>query len=465
MFRRTRHFLTLGLGALAITIAGPASAQVVPSPLGAPLPSDSRATFVVGNATTCAEVGFASSTQMGAPNNSSASDANVSGTVATNAGTVNPGQGQELNVTITGANVVVDAVVVKGGNSYNLYTNAAFLPPTLLAPQHYIPPFNGGGTIPSISHWFVCYRVTTPPPTGALVVEKNVVPPPGVPVEPIPVSYTVIVNCNDGQHTNIPVTFGIGGGQSAPITGIPIGTVCTVVEQDTGTFPPGTVVTYTPPGAPTTGVTIGAETGIVVDIVNDFSDIEVRTAPITIEKVVISAPGVPIPESFTARIVCDDGTDTLVTLPGTGGPGTPVATVRVLSLCGVVEQTIPTGWGVSYSVNGGPPTSTPTPFHVLSQTAITVTITNDATSATTTTTTSTTTTVAPPVTGANVGPATSTAPTVASDEFTDTEVVSAFDDSELPFTGSGILGLVLAGLASLLAGIAFVVRSRRHEQH
>ena len=56
---------------------------------------------------------------MGSPSNTSASDAYVSGTVATNAGTVQPGVGQEVNVTIIGPNVVIDAVIVKGGQAYN----------------------------------------------------------------------------------------------------------------------------------------------------------------------------------------------------------------------------------------------------------------------------------------------------------------------------------------------------------
>src|SRR5687767_8604346 len=77
--------------AVALAIAGPVRRA------GADAPSDPRATFVEGNATTCADVGFASSTQVGGTGGS-ASDANVTGTVQTNAGPINPGQGDELNV-------------------------------------------------------------------------------------------------------------------------------------------------------------------------------------------------------------------------------------------------------------------------------------------------------------------------------------------------------------------------------
>ena len=97
----------------------------------------------------------------------------LSGTVAENAGAVQPGKGQEVNVTILGDNVVIDAVVVKGGNGYNVYEDPTFLPPALQPPQHYISPFNNGGNIPAISHWFLCYGPTqqqpqvTPPSADA----------------------------------------------------------------------------------------------------------------------------------------------------------------------------------------------------------------------------------------------------------------------------------------------------------
>src|SRR6516165_1449659 len=87
-------------------------------PVGAPASSasDPRATFVSGNATLCAEVGFPDANQVGAPENNSASDDNVSGTAGPNTGTVQPGQGEEVNVTIINPAAAIDAVVVKGGS-------------------------------------------------------------------------------------------------------------------------------------------------------------------------------------------------------------------------------------------------------------------------------------------------------------------------------------------------------------
>ena len=151
--------------------------------------------------------------------------------MAPNAGTIQPGQGQELNVTITPAGVtagvVIDAVIVKGGDGYNVYSNPAFLPPTLGPPQHYISPLTGRlgfGNVPNISHWFICYRLVTPPPSGSLTVRKTVIEPIGIPVTPLPTSYTALVNCNDGipAHQNVTVTFSGGGGAGVPVlTGIP----------------------------------------------------------------------------------------------------------------------------------------------------------------------------------------------------------------------------------------------------
>ena len=108
--------------------------------------------------TTCSAIGLSSDTLIGSSSNSDASDPNVSGTVKTNEGSVKPGTGQEVDVAITGpSTIVVDAVVVKGANGYNSYSNPNYLPPSMEPDQHYIPPFIDG-KVPSIGHWFACYR-------------------------------------------------------------------------------------------------------------------------------------------------------------------------------------------------------------------------------------------------------------------------------------------------------------------
>ena len=402
------------LGTVSLLFSEAARAQGLGAPLAAP--SDSRATFVAGNVTTCSGAGFPDSVQMGSPSNTSASDANVSGVVAAHAA-----GGEEVNVTLLNANAVVDAVIVKGGPAYNLYSNATFLPPTLLAPQHYISPFNGGGNIPTISHWFVCYHLTTPPPpTGSISVSKTVIGPPGglLRASP-PASYSALVSCNNGD--SVTVTFGPGGGQGTPtpaLSGLPLGTVCTVVEQNP---PIGSVVTYDPPGVDTTGVTITGTSGVKVGITNDFSNDPVETGTLQLQKVVVNPDQVTVPATFTADVLCNDppATSGPVTLPGTGGVGTPILNPQVNFACNLEESTVPAGWTVTYSVDGGPPTSTtPVTVNITSATTtVTVTITNDAPTTTTTTEPTTTTTTTEPTTTTTT---TTTEPTTTTTEPTTT---------------------------------------------
>jgi hypothetical protein len=130
--------------------------------------SDERAVFTSGNETSCADVGFGDDTQMGVEGRKSKHDANVSGTIKPNAGSIQPGTGDELDVAIIG-NAAVHAVVVKGGSANNKYVDPNVLPPQLQPDQHYIAPLTNSGEVPSISHWFVCYGASgTPVPTGAL---------------------------------------------------------------------------------------------------------------------------------------------------------------------------------------------------------------------------------------------------------------------------------------------------------
>jgi hypothetical protein len=283
-------------------------------------------------------------------------------------------------------------VVVKGGNGYHVYSNQAVLPPALAPPQHYISPFTGGGNVPAIGHWFVCYQLTTPLATGSLTVRKAVITPPAPPATLVPTSFRAIVNCNDGNpaHENVPIVFGRGGGRSAAggtIEAIPPGTICTVVE-DTASLPPGAVVTYNPAGADTTGVTIPASGFVLVSITNDFSGLSPQSGNLQLVKALLPAPpGVRLPASYTAQVLCDDGTDTNVTLPGTGGNGTPLVSVDADALCAVGEDItgFPAGWVVTYSVDGGAPSSSPPVFVVTANATVTVTITNDPSAAAETT--------------------------------------------------------------------------------
>lgn len=287
MQRTLRARVVGAVGAVALTVGIAVSVTGGVAAAADPQPSDNRATFVPGNVTTCAGAGFPDSIQIGSPSNGNASDANVSGVVKTNAGTTQPGQGQEVDITLLNGAVVIDAVVVKGGPAYNVYSNPAVLPPALGPDQHYISPLNPGGKVPAISHWFVCYSVEQPEP-GSLLVTKVVEAPDGTPVEPLPTSYTATVTCEEpgavAAQLVSTVTFGAGGGigvADPALDDLDVGTICTVVEDGTAGFPTGTVVTYDPEGADTEGVEIPAgEVGVTVEITNDFSGIQVEPADV-----------------------------------------------------------------------------------------------------------------------------------------------------------------------------------------
>jgi LPXTG-motif cell wall-anchored protein len=256
----------------------------------------------------------------------------------------------------------------------------------------------------------------------------------------------------------------LGRGRSidqAVITGLPVGTTCRVAEA-TGALPPGAVVTYDPADADTAGVVIPAVGGIAVVVTNDFSAVAVQTAELRLAKVVTGSPGTPPADGFVAHVVCDDGTDALVALPGAGGDGTPVLSVRVGSLCGLEEDTssLPSGWTAAYAVGDGPP-SPGAVFQVLSSALVAVTVINDA-PLVATTTTSTTTTTTPTTTTTTIAPTTATtAPSISGGPPTG-GVEEAGDPGALPATGNSALPGVLAAAASLLLGFALVLVARRN---
>ena len=125
-----------------------------------------------------------------------------SGRVLPNTGTVQPGQGQEVNIAITPvgvtAGVTIDAVIIKGGAAYNKYTNPMFL--LQLCPP--ISTTSRRSTGAATARHQPLVRLLSPDPAataapgfGSLTVQKTVIAPNGVPVEPLPTSVTVLVNC------------------------------------------------------------------------------------------------------------------------------------------------------------------------------------------------------------------------------------------------------------------------------
>ncbi|NUO56881.1 MAG: hypothetical protein HOV71_01450 [Hamadaea sp.] len=389
---RTPRGRATGIGAitLAMVLAIPAYASArAPAfqpPEVAAAPSDNRAEYHDGNVTTCADVTGVpdDDIQVGGQGDANAQDQYVIGTTA---------DGKEVNVAITpagtAAGVVVDAVVVKGGDGYNVY-RAPYVPPTLPPDQNYISPLTNGGNVPDISHWFVCYHLEEAPGTNEhAVLSKIVIPPPGVPVEDLPTTYTVTVTC--AGFPPFDVTFNSGGG--AAVAGqekldlVPDGTVCTVAEQGTGGLPDGSEVTYIPADAATTGVVKGEDPLIAV-VVNNFSDVDVETTSLQVTKVVDAAAGTTVPDSFTWGISCEDthgdptgqidGKLTPQVVTVAAGGTVLVEDIAVGAHCAVEEDTssLPAGWSAAYTVGDGQPSAQFPVFEVDDDQAVTVTITN-----------------------------------------------------------------------------------------
>jgi hypothetical protein len=169
--QRARRRFALGGAGLAAVVALLVALAI---PAAGDSPSDPRAAFHEGNATTCADVGFPNDTILSVDGAFNGSDANVSGTVS--------GNGTILNLVNNGG-VTIDAIVVKGGNGYNVYSD--------IVPDM-ISPLNNGMNIPTISHWFVCYGPPGPPEQPPEQPPGEVTPPspqaPKAPSVPVPVT-------------------------------------------------------------------------------------------------------------------------------------------------------------------------------------------------------------------------------------------------------------------------------------
>src|SRR5215213_656620 len=115
-------------------------------------PAAPATTQTEGNVTTCADVGFASSTQV-----AGSGDSNLDISAS----------GSSITISNVGAGVVIDAVAVKGGPIANVYSpggEGTFSTPT--------NPNNGQPY--GLSHYFVCYHIeevttTQPTPTTGAV--------------------------------------------------------------------------------------------------------------------------------------------------------------------------------------------------------------------------------------------------------------------------------------------------------
>lgn len=446
--RYTGEEMLLRLAIVCVGIVGGmlAGSVAYAEPFQAPsllsAPSDNRAEYHDGNTTVCSDIAGVPDgvLQVGAPEDNNAQDQYVIGTTA---------DGKKVNVTISpagvSAGVVIDAVMVKGGDGYNVYRQP-HVPPQLAPDQNYISPLNNGGNVPDISHWYVCYHLDSSlagQPEPKAILGKVVIAPPGKPAQPLPVEFVVTVTCSGLPPFD--VTFGSGGGIAIAgqefLSSLPDGAVCTVQEKNIGNLPAGSTVRYIPASAATTGVMIG-DTPVVVAVVNDFSDVAVQTLSMTVSKVVQTSGG-QAPPNVTVGIACEDGngdpTGTVnglslpqvQTVPGAGGTVT-VQEISAGGQCAVAEDVSSLGgWTVSYSVAGQAPSAMYPVFNV-SEDGTHVTVTNSLT---------------PP-------PASQSPPAPA----------QSIPAGQLPATGANLRDIVLPGLALLAVGAALVYSGRRRAE-
>lgn len=131
--------------AVAATLFSGAAASAVEEPT-----EDSRATFVAGNLTSCGD---------------GDKGADVGGDLISKDDLTftggEPNVDQYLDITAIAEGVTVTGIVVKGGDNSNVYVpgeNGLSATPPWLDLR---APLNDGGSIPQISHWFVCGTVTT----------------------------------------------------------------------------------------------------------------------------------------------------------------------------------------------------------------------------------------------------------------------------------------------------------------
>ena len=139
-------------GGFAALLISPWIGGVVANAASIPAPpsGDPRATSVSGNAVTCSDVGFANDTQFGADDSSGKSG---------NGFTVTS-DGQNLTVSAVPSGSIIDVLIVKGGDAYNVYPSGTFT--TVPATGLHAPLVGNDKNVPTISHWFLCSGAAQP---------------------------------------------------------------------------------------------------------------------------------------------------------------------------------------------------------------------------------------------------------------------------------------------------------------
>ena len=234
-----------------------------------------------GNVTTCAQVGFPGSVQY---NGSIVTSVDVTALfTATVVGN------KYVTISNIASGVVFQAVVLKGGNGYNVYN-----PPVASMRS----PLNNGGNVPDLSHWFAC--TTTAP-----VVTTTTAPVVTTTTAPVVTTTTAPVVTT----TTAPVVT---------TTTVPVVTTTTVPVVTTTTAP--VVTTTTVPVVTTTTVPVVTTTTVPVVTTTTVPVVTTTTVPVvtTTTEFASEAPTTTVGATSTTTDVASEAPPTS-SLPSTGG--------------------------------------------------------------------------------------------------------------------------------------------------
>ncbi|MEY4607378.1 MAG: hypothetical protein RLY45_2138 [Actinomycetota bacterium] len=191
--------------------------------------SGADGTLYQGNVTTCADVGMGEYLDSGLLEGTDGeySNAYFSWTIS--------GGNTTIDITDTVYNVIIQAVVVKAGNAYYVYSP---LEPGMTGP------LTGRGVTPRISHWFVCFELgptttsSSTTTTSTTTTTTTTVPSssststtstststttPGVTTTTLPATTTTDIDVQPPFNPDLPDTGGASGGLlslAALLTGI-----------------------------------------------------------------------------------------------------------------------------------------------------------------------------------------------------------------------------------------------------
>ncbi|MFC4000386.1 hypothetical protein ACFS2C_21920 [Prauserella oleivorans] len=151
---------------------------------------DPRAEIHVGNVTTCADAGLDGVQLKG--------DTDFDYALSD--------QQKHLAITSVTEGVTVTGIVVKGGPDANIYVPGERGLPEQPVWKKLRSPLNGGGQIPTISHWFVCGEVT-PPTTTEPTTTTTEPSEPTISTPPQPTTTTTVPAASTtGESSTTPVT-------------------------------------------------------------------------------------------------------------------------------------------------------------------------------------------------------------------------------------------------------------------